>query len=206
MSVEIFSSISQEELQTVLDNKLFRSMLDTMHNGVLVLKASHNKKDEITDFKYVYANASAKNFEGEEIIGKKLSFHSANVNKHPLFEKLVNVVNTGATKDFVHPDVCDEKNLWFHYSIQKFGDGAMITYEDITAQKVAEEQLKQSEAFKTMIANTVPSIIYITDLERLNITYINAKVEEIFGTTANAIYDGEHDIFLNLAHPVDYSK
>src|SRR4051794_25056823 len=110
MSVEIFSSISQEELQTVLDNKLFRSMLDTMHSGVLVLKASRNKNDEIIDFRYVYANASAKKFEGEEITGKKLSFHSANVNKHPLFEKLVTVANTGETKDFVQPDSYHGKN------------------------------------------------------------------------------------------------
>jgi hypothetical protein len=133
MSVEIFSSVSPEELETALENKLFLSILDTMPNGVQVLKALHNKKNEITDFIYVFVNAAGENFAGEKITGKKISSLFKGENKHPFFDKLVNVVNTGAKEDILHHSQ-NGVQKWFHYTINKFGDGILITQENVTAE------------------------------------------------------------------------
>src|SRR5215211_2153307 len=99
MSVEIISSVGPEELHRALQNKLFKGILDTMPNGVQVLKALRDKKNEITDFVCVFVNAAAENFAGKKITEKKLSSLFNGEGRHPFFEKLVNVVNTGTTED-----------------------------------------------------------------------------------------------------------
>src|SRR4030095_2452599 len=126
MSVEIFPLVSPEELETALENKLFLSILNTMPNGVQVLKALHNKKNEITDFIYFFVNAAGENFAGKKITGKKISSLFKGENKHPFFDKLVNVVNTNAKEDFLHHSQ-NGVQKWFHYTINKFGDGILIT-------------------------------------------------------------------------------
>ena len=73
-----------------------------MPNGVQVLKALRDKRNETIDFTYVFVNAAAENFAGKKITGKKLSSLFKGENKNPFFEKLVNVLNTGAPENFVH--------------------------------------------------------------------------------------------------------
>jgi signal transduction histidine kinase len=142
MSEEIFSWGTQEDLQTVLDNELFRSIFDTICNGILVLKACRDVRGQITDFVYIFANSAAENFQGKKFTGEKLSVNSFGVNNPALFETLENVVSTGITENFTSPAGSREKNAWLHYTIQKLGDGVVITYEDITEQMEAEEKIR----------------------------------------------------------------
>ena len=126
-----------------------------MPNGVQVLKALRDKRNEIIDFTYVFVNAAAENFAGKKITGKKLPSLFKGENKNPFFEKLVNVLNTGAPENFVH-NFEDGIPKWFHYTINRFSDGVLITQEDITEREEAKlEAEKKEEQFYSVGAEEV---------------------------------------------------
>lgn len=143
MSIEFFSTVSVEELQTVLDNKLFRDVLDTLPNGVQVLKAVRNRNKQITDFIYIFVNKAAEVYTGKIIEGETLLTSFSHLPGDYFFEKLINTVNNNITEDFVHHYALDGINEWLHYVVKKFGDGVLIIHENITAQKQSEELIKQ---------------------------------------------------------------
>src|SRR5258705_12905942 len=117
MNQKILSSITNDEIKHVTGEPLLRSMLDTMPGGVQVLRANRNKENEIVDFTYVFVNKSAEAYVGKNIVGKKMLNKFPGVKKDSLFKKLVTVVNTGISEDFIHHYKHEGLNNWFHNTI-----------------------------------------------------------------------------------------
>ncbi len=87
------------------------------------------------------------------------------------------------------------KNIWFDINRIPLHDskgnvvGILLTYEDITDRKLAEENLKESEQKFRDLTEVLPDVIFEADLSS-NITYTNPMGYELFGYTPEDLEKG----------------
>ncbi|MCB0179637.1 MAG: PAS domain S-box protein [Anaerolineae bacterium] len=77
------------------------------------------------------------------------------------------------------------------------------TVLDITERKQAEETLHEQEHFISTIANTIPALIYVYDMETQSNVYANVGIERLLGYTPEEIQKLGSDVFAHLSHPDD---
>ncbi len=64
---------------------------------------------------------------------------------------------------------------------------ANIYLTDITARRQAETELRQSQLFAARINDTMPSVLFLFDVQERRIVYVNRQVERIMGYTEQQI-------------------
>jgi hypothetical protein len=72
-AIIIFYDIQNEkesELQIKESKDLLQSVIDSSGNIIYVLQPVRNKKNEVTDFRYVISNELATTYEGSDPVGK----------------------------------------------------------------------------------------------------------------------------------------
>jgi two-component system, cell cycle response regulator len=149
---------TRRETQEVLyqSRALLASVLNSSLDGIAALQAVREPvTGDIEDFRCLVVNpVIAKVFERnrEEMIGKLvLKKFLSHINPE-LFNKFVNIVETGEPleQDFYYPsgDSC-----WYHFVAVKLGDGFSITIRDITARKKIEIALQDANHKLELLAN-----------------------------------------------------
>lgn len=86
-------------------------------------------------------------------------------------------------------------------------DDNLIEYQgvghDITAQKRAEQLLRDSEEFVQKIARTIPDIIYVFDIVEQRNIYSNRQIAEVLGYSSEQIQNMGSALLPMLIHPED---
>ena len=124
---------------------LLASVLNSSLDGVAAMEAVRDRTTgDIEDFRCLVANpviARALGNRREDTIGKLVLKKFLNRLDPELFDRFVNVVETGETlqQDFYYKS---GESSWFHFVAVKLGDGFAITIRDITPRKKAEFQLQ----------------------------------------------------------------
>ena len=126
---------AKEKLQVILENSLYT---------IQVFKAVRDDKGRIIDFVWVMNNQKAFEQNGD-VVGKSLLEQNPGVVSEGLFDKFVAVTETGIP---VNQEVFynhEQFNGWFHQTLVKVEDGFVMSTEDITQRKRAEQELKESK-------------------------------------------------------------
>jgi len=84
--------------------------------------------------------------------------------------------------------------------------GFQGVYRDLTDRKRAEAALQQSQRFNTQIADTIPDILYLYDVELRRIVYVNRQVEVILGYAPQQMLRKSPTALQHLIHPDDLLK
>lgn len=140
--------IQRRETEEVLyqSRALLASVLNCSLDGVAAMEAVRDRTTgDIEDFRCLVANpviARALGNRREDMIGKLVLKKLLSHLDPELFDRFVNVVETGETLEQNFYDKSGESS-WFHFVAVKLGDGFAITIRDITARKTAEFQLQQ---------------------------------------------------------------
>jgi PAS domain S-box-containing protein len=137
--------IASEKKQTLL-SRIFDSFL----NGIEVFKSIRNKENEIIDFEYVLINKAAEKFmrrSRKEVIGKKLLEIYPDIRKIGIFDLQKRTVESGYSQEIEFFYDKQGLNGWFKASFEKFGDGLIVTLEDITETKSANSELQKTATF-----------------------------------------------------------
>lgn len=96
-----------------------------------------------------------------------------------LFHRVCRVVNSGEPLvqevEIADPQV---RAGWVRYQAVRLGDGAAVTFADITAQKAAERRMRDLGEFSESIFENAPFSIVATDADGL-ITAMNEAAEKI---------------------------
>lgn len=83
---------------------------------------------------------------------------------------------------------------------------AIILGNDITARKGAEQELQAlKDAFQT-IAETLPGVVAMFDLERGHYTFVNEAVDRLLGYPPERLLEAEFSFFVKLIHPDDVGR
>ena len=124
---------SQELLQALVENLL---------PGIQVLKVETNGSDDTIDFRFAFSDKTIPEQDGKPE-GEKLSRLFPATKENGLHEFLVNAKKQGIVFNEVIHHNGNGKKGWTHLKIQSFGEGLLISKEDITEIKKAEEKIFQ---------------------------------------------------------------
>src|SRR5207237_4037747 len=104
------------------------------------------------DFEYLLVNVELANqfqLEPAAMIGRRLSVHSPDTLQNGLFEKYVEVVDTGQTLDIEFSP--GNSARYFRISGVKLDDGLVVTYHDIPERKQDKTAMIQTPTMMSSI-------------------------------------------------------
>ena len=122
------------------------SVLNTSQNGIVHYRAVR-KKDRIIDFKIKFISKAAERIlarSPRSVLGKKLKDIPSYVRELNLFERYIEVTETGNSSTFEVSLKKEGKERWFLVSLAKLGDGLTASFQEITQLKSYEEELKDN--------------------------------------------------------------
>ena len=118
-----------------------QSVIDCALDVVQVFKAERDEKGKIIDFNWVAQNKNAFVQNGD-VIGKSLLQQNPGVLRAGIFDRMVQVTETGVSQRYEQSYSFEQfKTQWFYQSLTKYDDGIIMTSRDITAHKMAEQQI-----------------------------------------------------------------
>ena len=126
----------------------FQTVLDASPAGLTLLAAERDEQDRIIDFRWVYLNQPAQEMIGKplrELIGQRINEGSADKRERTaLYDSYVCAVETGATQTVEAPGQSPglSEKIYFNL-VARFGDGVLVWFIDITANKRTERVLHE---------------------------------------------------------------
>ncbi|GEM45558.1 hypothetical protein DC3_11930 [Deinococcus cellulosilyticus NBRC 106333 = KACC 11606] len=84
--------------------------------------------------------------------------------------------------------------------------GIGCTVQDITALKVSEQKLQESQHFLQRIADTMPTVLYLNHLHEGRIMYANRHIQEILGYTPEEITQMPVQDLVASMHPDELAQ
>jgi PAS domain S-box-containing protein len=173
-SSERESSGSRDLLNRVLNSSFF---------AVIALRAIRSASGEIVDFSISFANPAAERLlrrTANRLVNRSLLVEFPGLRIHGLFQRYTEVVETGQLFDTEHFSSYDEINRWLRIVAVRLGDGLAVTMADITQEKRADEQLRESESRYRSVVDNVSEIIFQTDTAGAW-TFLNPAWTDIMG-------------------------
>ncbi|MCC6866140.1 MAG: PAS domain S-box protein [Ignavibacteria bacterium] len=84
--------------------------------------------------------------------------------------------------------------------------GVVMVFRNIAERKKAENELLNSQKFIKRIAESIPAILYIYNLNGPQMTFANFKIAELLGYSPAEILSDKKSFFEEFIHPDDYRK
>ncbi len=130
----------------------------------------------------------------------------------PLEELRTKVMATGQPESYDYQSIVPGSTRWFNAKFAMIHENGKptnrltIRVEDITSRRQAERKLiKSEEKFRSLTEN-IPGVIYLRkNDERSSMIYLNSRVEELTGFSANEFLSGRMN-FADLYHPNDQDR
>jgi PAS domain S-box-containing protein len=142
--VVLFNDTTERRLaaqEVERQKNLLDGILRTSPNGVVVYEAVHDAAGDLADFRIVLVNAQGRSILGRwftEMEGRTMIEMYAEAKSKGLWNTHAEVYRTGQSHRTHHfyPD-----HGWFDMSINKLGDGIVLTFTDIGPLKRAEQEI-----------------------------------------------------------------
>jgi len=127
-------------------------------------------------------------------IGEVMYKDYANKHEIDMYQELKHCIESGEAKRFSTQKYCDR---YLCINISPFPNGAIITSQDITEQKHAEEALKKSEKEKDLILSSVKEVVLYLDRDfkiiwtnQAAADYLGLSTDELKGRFCYAVWEG----------------
>ncbi|MFD2572764.1 PAS domain-containing protein [Spirosoma soli] len=140
----------------------FQQVLDNALTAISHFTAVRDESGQVIDFIYQSFNHTSEQFTGlkaEDIVGKRMLELFPGVRTSGVFDRWVQLMETGETMRFQDKYQFDGFDFWFDTQAVKWEEGFIQSYIDITPIKQAElAQQKQAELLNTVLDATLTSI------------------------------------------------
>ena len=155
-----------------------QSVIDCALDVVQVFKAVRDDKEKITDFIWIAQNKNALVQNGD-VIGKSLLLQNPGVLRAGIFDRMVQVTETGVGQRYEQYYSFEQfKTQWFYQSLMKYDDGIVMTSRDITAHKMAEQQIiKSNNLLQSLFNSSLNTITVIEAVRNENGEVIDFKYQ-----------------------------
>lgn len=175
--------LSELEVQRHAD--LLKTIVDTAFGGMALLKAIRDEQDQIVDFEYEFANpvkAAHLAIPLDELIGNTLQTLFPAVKQSGMWERLMQVMETGETIRNLEEWHRGGKTIYIDQQYVKVQDGVLAWDKDITPVKKAEQAAREkAEQFRSLVENTPDAITRWN--RNLALIYANPVFAERTGRT-----------------------
>lgn len=167
--IDITPRIAQERKVQEAADHFFR-IIDSSLNAIYSWKAIRDSTGAIIDLEYTLVNKTFEKMNrttSKEVIGKTALQLYPSLKGTELFNRYVQVIETGKSTKFEDYYKGEELDMWFEASAVKIGeDEVFISYRDVTKQKHAALQLQEQNALLDSILSNSPSGIVVVRIIR----------------------------------------
>lgn len=122
---------------------LLKAVFDGTAINISVSMPVYGETGQITDFRYSLVNSALVKSLGLNPSGKLWSEAVSSPVKDELLDKLIAVMTTGTRLDIVHR--LEDGSKWYRITAQRTEEFLLVTSEDITRYKKAEEEIRNRE-------------------------------------------------------------
>ncbi|SLM31350.1 putative Histidine kinase [Desulfamplus magnetovallimortis] len=143
-TVSYLADITWQIVEQKRTEELLKGVLDGSLIGIMAFRSVRDSNGIISDFKCLLGNRAACKMVGysqEVLKGRRLLELMPGNKMAGLFDKYVNVVNTGIPLQLELHYGYENLDQWFSISAVALDDGFLVTFSDITDQKNAEAAL-----------------------------------------------------------------
>ncbi|GGK86756.1 PAS domain S-box protein [Rufibacter glacialis] len=185
---------------------LLSAIINSSLNAVQVFKANRDRQGHIIDFEWILLNRTAELF---------LDFTLPQLRRHRLNEILpsflteghfftfVNVVENGHPATFTAHLKRNDWEHWLNCVAVKLEDGFVLTFEDVTQPRQANEKLQESQLLVKKMAEAMPDFLYVEDLQQGRNLYNNRDFLAFLGYKPADIKGHPRELLDTLYHPQD---
>ncbi|WP_338876760.1 PAS domain-containing protein [Spirosoma sp. SC4-14] len=140
------TALKRAELANQQQAELLRSVLDCSSSAIIAFSAIREEKSgKVIDFRYVAQNEANRQNPGrtdEQVIGHTMLEHFPHVIQTGLFDRYIQVLETGVPARFEQEYNHDLMTGWYEISVVKWDDGIVLTLVNITEKKKHQQQLE----------------------------------------------------------------
>lgn len=177
--IKVQAALQQSEVR-------YREMFENMSNAVTVYEVINSGKG----FIFKEFNRAAEKIEKisrESVLGKSPLDVFPNLKEFGLIDVFSRVWQTGKPESFPSSFYQDHRIMgWRNYYIYKLNTGEIVTiYEDVTAQKQAEESVWLEKERAQVTLHSIGDAVITTDVLG-NIDYLNPVAQKLTGWSAAA--------------------
>jgi len=162
----------------------FLAAAETSLDAFSILDAMRDGSGKITDFRFTYANANASLLleSRESLKGSLLSKLMSSSPDRGFMDTLCQVVNTGvsARAEIEVVEYPWFRASWVCYQMVRLGDGAAITFSNISEAKATEQRYRQLAEFTSSIFESAPFSMFAADIDGV-VTAMNRAAERLSG-------------------------
>ena len=163
----------------------YRSLFESMDEAFYLIEIVRDKDGRPEDIIYLDENAAGIRLVGVSVLGRRLGALNPRALTEwlPIFDR---VAHSGTSERFER--LSDLTRQWQVYQVFPAGSGKDrigLLSSNITSRKLAEEQLRNSEAKFRAIANMAPVIIWMSDVDS-RCVYVNQPWLDFTGQTLEA--------------------
>jgi len=135
-------------IQTLDEQKtLLSSVLDTAFEAVIAFQPMLNADHEVVDLRIVVFNRSAEKAVGrkaDDVIGRTFGEQFPGARVTGLLNRMIRVIHTQEPDRFDYQSSLYLNKRWFQVSATPWGNGVLMTFEDISERKAKEKQLHET--------------------------------------------------------------
>lgn len=187
------SERKQAELEVQKQASEYKAVLDTALTAILTFESVRDEAGKITDFRYLSVNQAMLRPTGlseSHFVGNNLVTLYPGMAESGILTRYISVVETGESQQFETHYQYDGYDMWNLVAVSPYGDGVVVSYVDITAQKQAELSARQQAELLESIQNTTQmGISAYKSIRDESGTIINFK--PVFRNAASAQLSGE---------------
>lgn len=128
--------------------KTLKRVLDNSFDGIMAFRSVRDAEKIIVDFEWILANMVSLKSSGlveKNVIGKHLLDLMPGNKTEGLFDIYKEVVETGVPRQFEKHYASENLNAWFYITVVKLEDGFVVTFSDITGQKIQRLLIEERE-------------------------------------------------------------
>ncbi|MBC3541038.1 PAS domain S-box protein [Rufibacter sediminis] len=204
-----FVDVTERKTANVeLANKeaLLSAIFNSSLNGIQVFKTVRDSKGNLLDFEWLMLNRTAELFLDytlEQLRRRTLTEIMPTLLTDGHFHTFANVVETGQSATFTAHFKENKHERWLNCVAVKLDDGFVLTFEDVTQQRIANEKLQESQLLIKKTAEALPDFLYVEDLILGRNIYNNRDFLAYLGYTPSDIKGHPRELLDTLYHPED---
>ncbi len=182
---------------------ILQAVFDSAPNGIAIMHPAYNTEGRVEDFTIELFNAYTRNWIGDiEYKGKRYGDLFPMVKPTGILERFIQVFETGITAKFEQWYTGEGMKHWFRFTAVKQRDLLVITTEDITDRKQAEEMVRDSEERLSNIINQVNAGIVQATIDGQLIS-ANERYAQLTGYTVEELLALT---IKDITHPDDWPR
>ncbi|AMM51787.1 hypothetical protein TH61_12200 [Rufibacter sp. DG15C] len=185
---------------------LLSAIVNNSLNAIQVLKAVRDHKGKLIDFEWVLLNRTAEIFL-DHTLGQlrkhRLSDLLPEMKEKGYFTTLEQVLEDNKPATFTAQLTVNNQAHWLNCVATKLEDGLVLTSEDVTQQRIANDKLQESQLLVKKMAEAIPDFLYIEDLQAGRNVYNNRNFLSFLGYSEKDIQGHPRDLLDTLYHPED---